>query len=819
MNSMNRESGLIAGLRQDISYSLRTLRRSPGFTIVAILTLALGIGANTAIFSVVDGILLRPLPFHEPDRLVMVASVYRRGPAPSSGPNIYDWRDQNHSLTSISTVSGHSAVLTGNGDPERLRGYDVSADFFAILGVKPVIGRLVFSPEEATYNGAKAVLINETLWKTRFGSDPQIVGKMIMLDGESHLVAGVVPAESAWPSNALIWRCFAPDPAHFQESRGAIYLNAVARLKPGVTLAAAQADLTTIMDRLDKQYPDANTNVGVVVVPMAEWITGDLKRPLYILLGGVAFVLLIACANVANLLLVRGVAREGELAVRTALGARRGRLIRQLVTESVVLSTLGGAAGLALALYGTQALVNAAPQGAGVIPRLASVRVDGVVLAFTLVVAVVTGVIFGLLPARQLSRPDVGKTLREGGRGGGQKAGAQRARQVLVIAEVALSVVLLVGAGLLIRSFKQLMSVDPGFRTEKMMSFAMSLPDGKYNKPEKTGLLMSSLMDRVHNIPGVRAAGGAFGMPLTQFGFGFSFEIKGHPPSKPGERQSAELRMATPDYFSTMGIRILKGRGFTAEDRLGAPGVIIITETAERQFFPNEDPIGKHITVGYGGPGEKPMEGDVIGVVADIKQSSLATATLPQFWVPYYQWPMNNFNIVMQTVREPESVIADARRAVKDLDPDLALSFVMTLDQIVANSVAQPRFYMTLLATFAGVAVALSAVGIYGVIAYLVGQRAREIGIRLALGASPRTVIAMIVREGAAMTAAGIAIGLVGSFLLTRLMGALLFEVTPGDPITYAIVTALLAVVAFAASCIPALRAARVDPSLAMRSE
>jgi putative ABC transport system permease protein len=326
-------------------------------------------------------------------------------------------------------------------------------------------------------------------------------------------------------------------------------------------------------------------------------------------------------------------------------------------------------------------------------------------------------------------------------------------------------------------------------------------------------------MERVHAIPGVRAAGGAFGMPLTQFGFSFSFEITGHPLSKPGERPDAELRMATPDYFPTMGIRMLKGRGFTAEDRLGAPGVIIITETAEHQFFPNEDPIGKHIKVDYGAPGSKPMEGDVIGVVADIKQSSLAKETVPQFWVPYYQWPTNNFNIVMYTVREPQSVIADARRAVKDLDPDLALSFIMTLEQVVANSVAQPRFYMTLLAAFAMVAVALSAIGIYGVIAYLVGQRAREIGIRMALGASPRAVTAMVVREGAVMTSSGIAIGLGGAFLLTRLMRALLFEITPGDPITYIAVTALLAAVALAASCVPALRAAHVDPALTMRAE
>jgi putative ABC transport system permease protein len=811
-----RGTGVFAQLQQDAVYALRMLAKAPGFTIVAVLTLALGIGANTAIFSVVNGILFRPLPFHEPARLVMVASVYGGDRSTSSPANVYDWREQNRSFTAMSVVSGHSAVLTGSGDPERLRGFDVGADFFGILGVRPVKGRLVFTPEEAAFNGSKAVLVNEALWKTRFGSDPALVGKMITLDNESYLVAGIVPAESAWPSNAVIWFCFSYDPATLAQSRGAVYLSTVARLKPGATLASATADMRAIMDRLDAQYPDDNTNVGVQVVPMAEWITGSLQRPLYILLGGVAFVLLIACANVANLLLVRGVAREGELAVRTALGAGRGRLIRQLVTESVVLSLLGGAAGFALAVYGTQLLVSVAPAS---IPRLGSIHVDGVVLAFTLLVAVMTGVIFGLVPARQLSRPDMAKTLREGGRGGGQRAGSNRARQVLVVAEVALSVMLLVGAGLLIRSFGQLMSVDPGFRTESSISFALSLPAAKYGTPEKSSLLMNALMERVHALPGVAQAGAAFGMPLTNFGFGFSFTVAGRPPVKPQDQPSAELRMATPDYFATMGIRVVKGRGFTDQDRAGAPGVILITETAARQFFPGEDPIGKHIVVDYGNGRGKKMEGDVIGIVADVKQSSLATATLPQFWAPYDQWPMSSFNVVMHTSRDPQAVVADARRAIKEIDPDLALSQIKTLDQVLAESVAQPRFYMTLLAVFAVVAVLLSAIGIYGVIAYLVGQRSREIGIRLALGASPGAVVGMIARDGAMMTAAGVGLGLMGAFLLTRFMKALLFGIVPSDPVTYLAVTVMLAVVAFAASCVPALRAARVDPALAMRAE
>jgi putative ABC transport system permease protein len=808
-------AGLLAQISQDIGYALRSLRKAPGFAAVAVATLALGIGANTAIFSVVNGILLRPLPFQDPDRLVMVAASYDgRRAAPASPANIVDWQTQNHSFTSIAIVGGQSAVLTGSGDPERLRGSEVSADFFTVLGVKPVVGRLAFTPDEAAFNGSKAVLLNESLWKTRFGGDLALVGKTITLDNESYLVAGIVPAAAAWPANAVFWMPFTFDPAHLAQSRGAVYLNAIARLKPGVTLESAAADMKAVQQRLDTEYPEANTGVGSKVLTMQEGITGDLRRPLYVLLGGVAFVLLIACANVANLLLVRGVAREGEIAVRTALGAGRGRLMRQLVTESVVLSLIGGAAGLMLAVYGTQLLVSLAPAS---IPRLDSIRVDGVVLGFTLLVAVATGVVFGLVPSRQLTRPDVAKTLREGGRSGG-RAGTHRARSALVIAEVALSVMLLVGAGLLIHSFQRLTTVDPGFRTENSIAFTLSLPQTKYDTPEKTEMMLSQIMERVHAIPGVAQSGAAFGLPLTNFRFGFSFSIAGRPPAKQGEEPDAEVRMATPDYFPTMGIRVLKGRGLTAEDRAGAPGALLITETGRQRFFPNEDPIGKHIKIGIGRNGHN-LEGDIVGVVADTKQSSLATATLPQFWIPYAQWPMNSVTVVMHTTRDPFAAVADARRGIKELDPDLALSSIKTLDQVVSESVAQPRFYMVLLAVFAGVAVLLSAIGIYGVIAYLVGQRSREIGIRLALGASQATVIRMIARDGAIMTAAGIGVGLLGAFALTRSMTALLFDVKPSDPVTYLAVTALLAAVALAASCIPALRAAHVDPALTMRAE
>ena len=605
-------------LAQDISYALRSLRKAPGFALVAILTLALGIGANTAIFSVVRGILLRPLPFAQPDRLVMVASTYggSQKPSTSSPANVYDWRAQNKSFTSMAVVTGHSAVLTGAGDPEKIRGFSVGADFFSILGVKALHGRSAFTPEDSAWHGTKSVLVNEILWRTRFGSDPALVGKMLTLDNENYQVAGIIPAESAWPSNTMLWYPFTYDPADLANSRGAVYLNVVARLKPGATLQSATADMSTISARLAKQYPNANDKWGSIVVPMQDWITGSLKLPLLVLLGGVAFVLLIACANVANLLLVRGVAREGELAVRTALGAGRARLIRQLVTESMVLSLVGGAAGFMLAIAGTRLLVAAAPTS---IPRLDAIHVDGVVLAFTLAIAIVTGAVFGLVPARQMVRPDIAKTLREGGRSGGNRSGGHIARRGLVVAEVALSVMLLAGAGLLIRSFNSLMAVDPGFRTENSISFALSLPDAKYHTARQMLAFMSEVMERMHALPGVQSAGSGFGMPLTNFGFGFSFTVAGRAPLKPSEQPDAEVRVATPDYFATMGIRIVKGRGFTDLDRSGGAKVLLVTETAAKKFFAGEDPIGKHVTFGWTRD-DGTLEGDFVVIVADVKQ-------------------------------------------------------------------------------------------------------------------------------------------------------------------------------------------------------
>ena len=808
---------LFTELRQDIGYAIRTLRKAPGFTLVAALTLALGIGANTAIFSVVRGILLRPMPFGDPARLVVIGASYSGGkPMPfASPPNIYDWRDRSRSFSGLAAFTGHTAVLTGAGDPERLRGYDVSANFFPVLRVGAVHGRTAFSPDEATWQGPKSVLVNETLWRTRFGGDTGFVGSILTLDNERYQVVGIVPAESAWPVGGAVWFPLTFDPERFSKSRGAVYMGAIARLKPGVTIDAAASDMRTVAKGLETEYPDQNSGLTAVVVPMRQWITGDLQRPLLVLLGGVAFVLLIACANVANLMLVRGVAREGELAVRTALGAGRGRLVRQLVTESLLLSVVGAAGGVALAMVGTKLLVAAAPAS---IPRLTSIRVDALVLWVTLLIALVTGVVFGLLPARQAVQPDVARTLREAGRGTGARTGSNRARRVLVIAEVSLSVMLLAGAGLLIRSFDRLMRVDPGFRTDHSISFELSLPQAKYPTPEQQAAFVSGLLARVRALPGVQSAGVALGLPLTRFSFNFSFAITGRPPLKPADQPSAEVRVATPGFFTTMGIPVVAGRGFTDADRAGSAKVLLITQQAAKAFFAGEDPIGKHIKFGWG-RATGPLAGDVVGVVGDVKQTSLAAATLPQIYAPYDQWPMQGFDVVIHASRDLQAVVADARRAIKEIDSDLAVAQVRTLDAVMAESVAQPRFYMVLLSVFAAVAMVLSAIGVYGVIAYLVGQRSREIGIRIALGASSTAVMRMVVGEGVMMVGVGLVVGLGGALLLTQLMGALLFGVRATDPVTYVSVVVVLGAVALAASFLPAVRAARVDPALAMRAE
>ena len=799
----------------DLAYAVRSLRKAPTFTLFAVLTLALGIGANTAIFSVVRGILLRPLPFAAPDALVSVWAVGngRRFPY-FSPPNLADIRDQNRTMSDIAFFSGNSAVLTGAGDPVQVQMQDVTRNFFGVLGVRPLAGRLAFTEAEDAPGGAHSVILGETLWRSRFSGDTAIVGKTITLDGAPVQVVGIAPADATWPAGTEAWTPLQLDPS--KVSRGAVYIRDVARLKPGVTVEQAVADVRAIAARIGAQYPDYAKELGTDVLPLRESITGPVERPLYILLGAVALVLLIACANVANLLLVRSVSRSTELAVRAALGAGRGRLVRQLVTESVLLSVVGGAIGTTLAVVAVRALVAAAPPN---IPRLDAVHLDGTVLGVTIAVTLLTGIVFGLVPARELLRVDVGTTLREGGRGARGSRASARTRVGLVVAEVALAVMLVVGAGLLVQSFRRLMAVDPGFRGDRVATFALSLPAATYADNARKSAFAADLDARLRALPGVQDVGLTIALPLTSFGFDFSFTIPEHPPVRPEDEPSMQVRVATPGYFTTLGIPVLRGRGFGEADRVGTPRAILITDAAAAKYFPGEDAIGKHLSIGWGDGAGGQIKGEIVGVVRDVKQSSLAEAPRPEMYLAYAQRPVGSFAMVVRTSGDPSEALRAARAAVHALDPSLAISRERTMDAVVASSVAEPRFYMTLLAGFAALALVLSAVGIYGVIAYVVGQRSREIGIRIALGATGRDVLAMVVGQGVGMTAVGVVIGIGGAAALTKFMDRLLFDVKPTDLSTYGTTIVVLVAVAALASLVPALRAARSDPTVAIRAE
>jgi putative ABC transport system permease protein len=806
----------LSEIRQDVTFAWRTLARAPAFAIVAILTLALGIGANTAIFSVVNGILLRPLPWPEPERLVIIASSTPEYSATTSSPaNVMDWRRMQTSFTGLAGYITSSQNLTTDAlEPRRLEGVEVLPDFFDILRVRPLLGR-TFREEEGAYGGDRVVLLRERLWRSRFGADPRIVGSAITLGGQSHTVLGVMPDEQAYPSSAEIWLPLRWDPEWLPKSRGAIYVRVVARLKPGVTVEKADAEMRGIARQLELQYPDANTGYSATVRPMHEWIVGDLRTPLMVLLGAVGLVLLIACTNVSNLMLVRAARRETEIAVRVALGAGRGRIVRQLITESAVLSLIGAAAGVVLAVWGLRALTRIAPED---IPRLESVRLDPMVLLFATAAAIITGVIFGLIPALVAARTDLASGLKEGARGTGSKPASRRVRNALVVSEIALAVMLLAGAGLLIRSFRELMRVDPGFRPENVMSFTLSLPEGKYDDPDLRLTLADQLLERLNATPGVQSAAASMGLPLTGFSFSLSFEVAGRPKPKPGDEPSAQVRLVTPEFFRTMGISLVRGRAFTDADRAGGQRVLMVTESGARRFFPNEEAIGKRIQFGWGRDGDY-LGGEIIGILADVKQSELSEAALPEMYAPFAQWPVDAFSIVMRTSGEPTSVMTSARAALREIDPYLPMFDVKTMDKVVAESVARPRFYMLLLTSFAAVALVLSAVGIYGVIAYLVTMRTRELGIRIALGASNGDVLRLVLREGVVVATVGLAIGTAGALALSRLLSSLLFGVRPNDPLTFLVVAVTLALVALLASFIPARRAARLDPLVAIRAE
>jgi len=804
---------------QDIRYAVRKLSRTPGFTTIAAFTLALAIGATTAIFSVIDGVLLKPLPFRDPERVVRVTNIRDGNRMVSSVPDFLDIRAQSKSYASLAALDNQAMNLTGGSEPERISAARVGATFWSLLGVTPQVGR-GFAPNEDSQSAARTVVLSDGLWKRRFGGDRRIVGKTIALDGNSFTVIGVAPAGFSFPDRPDVWipLVFAQDDLN-PDGRGAHWMGIMGRLAPNVTVAQATSELVTITRRLEQQYPESNTNMSGAVIPMQEYLVGDVRPALYVMLGAVAFVLLIACANVANLLLVRAASRESEMAVRTALGAGAWRLVRQLVIESVLLAMIGGVFGTLLALWGVDLLLSMAPNG---LPRINEVTVNGSVLVFTAGVTAVTGVLFGLFPALHAARANVGGMLKEGMRGSSGGVASRRARNTLVMAEMALAVVLLVGAGLLIRSFSKLLAVDPGFRAERVVTFAIAAPDTKYGQYAQRRELVSNLVERMKRVPGAQGAAVVTGLPLSNIMMRTSAHIVGTPPERPGERKSTDVAMATPGYFTTMGIPLVAGRDFTDRDGSGAPVVSIVNQEFVKRYFPNENPIGKRIELGWDQDtastgGNMTLGGEIVGVVANVKRRGLSQEVFPETYASYMQPTFSNFSVVVRSTADPSTVMAAIRAQIRELDRDLPLSDLRQLKELVAASVSRPRFYTTILGVFASIALILAAVGIYGVISYAVSLRTRELGIRIALGATGRQVSGLVLQQGVGLAIAGVAVGGAGAYWLTRLLSKLLFGVSATDPLTFVGVAALLTAIAAIASFVPARRAAKVDPLLAMR--
>ena len=809
------KTNLLGDLLQDLRFGIRMLLKNPGFTIVAIIALALGIGANTAIFSVVNTVLLRPLPYKNPERLVMVWEENSKQGFPRDTPaaaNYIDWRDQNHVFESMSAMTDVSFNLTGTGEPERIDGHRVSGNLFQLLGVEPQLGR-AFLPEEDRAGANHVVILSHGLWQRRFGSDPAIVGRPINLDGQSYAVVGVMPKGFEFPSRTdQLWVPIAFTSKE-AEQRGNHYLAVIARMKPGISLENAQAEMTTIAKRLEQQYPQTNTSIGAVITPLQEYLVGDIKPALLILLGAVAFVLLIACANVANLLLARAAVRQKEIALRLALGASRFRMTRQFLTESVLLSALGGGIGLVLAIVGLNVLKRFIPPN---ISQVHAIGIDTKVLLFTIVVSIVTGLLFGLAPATQMASANLNDTLKEGGRDAAGGHHGNRIRGFLIISEVAVSFLLLIGAGLLINSFVRLRHVDPGFRAENLLAMKIALPQTRYADKQHRTIFFDELLRRVGALPGVASAAVATDLPLTSTGNSVGVSIEGRADPAPDRVPIVITRVVSPEYFKTMSIPLLQGRVFSEGDKANAPPVIVISEATARYFWPGESALGKHLKIGRSTSSNPWLT--VVGVVKDVRQYELVIEPKPQMYLPYQQGEFFEPRaLVVHTNFDPLSLAATVRQTVWDIDKDQPVSDITSMEEIVSDSVARQRFSMLLLGVFAGLALVLAAVGIYGVMSYSVAQQTREIGIRMALGAQRSDVLKMTVGHGLRLVLTGVAIGLLAAFILTRVMSTLLFGVSPTDPVTFVSIAIVLIGSAMLASYIPALRATRVDPMFALR--
>ncbi len=804
----------------DLKYAFRMLLKSPGFTIVAILTLALGIGVNSAIFSVVDTVLLRPLAFPHPDQLTSIWGNDVTEPnseESASFPDFYDFRAQSRGFSGMAAYSRAGGVLFGVGEAQELSGVAVNGDFFEVMGVQPVLGR-GFSAKEAKVGQPDVVVISHGLWQRAFGKNPKIIGQQVNLSGRNLTLIGVMPPGWKFPVEAESSEFIEPlEPLVASEvpDRGAHFLHVIGRLKRGVSAQQAEAELKPIAARLAQQYPDTNTGHGVVVRPMLDDIVGNVRPALLVLLGAVALVLLIACANVANLLLARAAARSREIGIRAALGASRWLIVRQLLAESFLLALIGGAAGLVLAWWMVDLLGTFGPRD---VPRLDDVQINLGVCAFTFGLTILSTLVFGLVPALQVSRPNVNETLQQGSKGSTGGLHGSRTRAFLVVSQVSLSLLLLAGAGLLIKSFFNLRATNPGFEPTRLLVLDQALPRTTYSEPEKQRRFFGELLPKLAALPGVEAVGGANPLPFSGNDNDLSFTIAGQPPVAPGNHPDASSLVVVPGYFRTMKIPLRNGHSFTDRDNENAHHVAMVNETFARRFLPNVNPIGQHILLDVGDNKSDALE--VVGVVGDSKQTDLGAAPLPEFYRPLAQAPTRRLGLVLRTATVGLSGIdAAVRRTIHGQDPDVYVSTLDPMQKLIGKGLAQPRFNMILLGLFAAVAMLLAAVGIYGVIAYSVAQRTREIGIRMALGAQRTDMLRMVLRQSLSVVVVGLVIGLAAAFAATRLLASLLYGVGANDLFTYASVVFLLGATAFLASYIPARRAMKVDPMEALRYE
>ncbi|HUL14642.1 MAG TPA: ABC transporter permease [Terriglobales bacterium] len=808
----------MTNLLQDLRFATRLMLKNPGFSFVAILTLALGIGANTAIFSVVDAVLLRPLPYKDPSRLVLVEERSKYPTITVSYENYLDWRDQSHSFESMEAMYATNMTLTGKELPERVVARMVTAGFFPLLGVSPRIGRN-FYREEDRAGGTPVAILSYALWQSRFGGAGDVLGKSFSLDARTYTVVGVLPPGFQFfqPADVFLpfhpWAKTLPDDRNWHPG-----ILPVARLKPGISIEQARAEMQTISKRLEQQYPLYNTGDSSDVVPVHEQLVQNSRPALLLLLGAVSFVLLIACVNVANLLLARGASRGREVAIRTALGAGRGRVIRQLLTESVLLSLAGGGVGLLIASFALGPLLKIA---GGSLPQTGPVGLDGWVLAFTAAIAILTGLLFGIFPALRTARLDLRETLNEGSRGSTAGPGHHRMRNALLCMEISFAMLLLVGAGLLLRSFSRLQDVPPGFQVDHLLVADIPLARAVYAKPEQRYEFYDRLVEAARNLPGVRTAGAATFLPVSGGGSIIHFNITGRPPKSPNDFIAAGYRAVTPGYLETLDVPVLQGRLINPADTEHAPAVVVINATMAHTYFPSENPLGKRLQLGATPENEIPTM-EIVGVVGDVRPG-LGVDPQAEMYLPYRQadqiLPVFSLSIVLRTANDPSAETSSLRAALAQIDPGVPLVNVRTMETNMEGTVAQPRFRTWLIGIFAGLALALAGVGVYGVMFYSVTQRTSEIGVRVTLGARPEDVFRIIIAEALRTAFLGVVIGLVSAAALTRMLKAFLFGISAYDPLTFAGVALILTFVAVAASYFPARRAMRVDPMVALRYE